>query len=501
MRASLFRSVRTVLALEGKRTVVVVVLIASAAPGLFPRIPHPTTSASAAGTIPSQPPTRNLGALPTCKDGAIAIRGVAWDRRHWNGGPISPLVDAGPHDAFGVRLSRRNGTLYDHPVAQAQYGLANVWSYAATGDERFLRRAEAQARRMVDRARTVDRALFFTYPFDFALHGEPNEVLRAPWYSGMAQGMGLALLVRLYEKTRDAWYLDASTKAFNSFLRFRPSGAPWFDEVDGSGYVWIQEYPSAHPDDTLNGHMFAALGLYDYYELTADPRAGRLFACAVTTVRRYAPAFRNPSWISSYCLKHHQLSAGYHAIHVSEMLKLFTYTGDASLARFADLFWSDYPAAISGTVHFSAGHYDAYTFTAIDRVKDRREVTLSRSSTAPADVRRRIRGQEGYWYHLTAGPFAGRWVRETPGRSFLAGGYSALEYAPTRTITLSPGTYLAVGFDEAGRPTARSSRTFGSPSTMRIDRSAFWNGAPYVHVVDGGFAGLWLDRAAISRFD
>ena len=108
-----------------------------------------------------------------------------------------PIADSGMHDADGVRMVRIGTTLFDHPVAQAPYGLANVASYDLTGDHRFSTRAIAQATRLVDTKIVSRDAWYFPYPFDFALHGRATETIRAPWYSAMAQGMALSLFVGL----------------------------------------------------------------------------------------------------------------------------------------------------------------------------------------------------------------------------------------------------------------------------------------------------------------
>src|SRR5690348_11595968 len=83
-------------------------------------------------------------------------------------------VDTKPHDANGVRKVLIGGRLYDHPVQQAQWGLANVNSYLATKDTFYLKRAVANAQQIVASRVSVRTsegvAWFFKYPFDFALH-------------------------------------------------------------------------------------------------------------------------------------------------------------------------------------------------------------------------------------------------------------------------------------------------------------------------------------------
>ena len=107
-----------------------------------------------------------------------------------------PLVDDGVHDAQGVRMFLIGTTQFNHPVAQAQYGLANLSSYALTNNATFLNRAIAQANRLLSLKVASRGAWFFPYPFNFALHGIAADTMVAPWYSGMAQGQALSLFVR-----------------------------------------------------------------------------------------------------------------------------------------------------------------------------------------------------------------------------------------------------------------------------------------------------------------
>jgi len=46
---------------------------------------------------------------------------------------------------------------------------------------------------------------------------EYRETLIKPWYSGLAQGQGISLLVRAHRETGDSHYLEAAHKAFASF--------------------------------------------------------------------------------------------------------------------------------------------------------------------------------------------------------------------------------------------------------------------------------------------
>ena len=154
-----------------------------------------------------------------------------------------PLADARPHDADGVRMAEVGGRLYDHPVAQASYGLGNVESYRTTLRMAYLDRARRQADRLLSKATRAGSAWYFPYPFSFDPHGLVTERRFGPWYSAMAQGQALSLFVRLAETTGELQYRTAAGAVFTTFLRPQGQATPWTVWVDHAGYLWLEEYP------------------------------------------------------------------------------------------------------------------------------------------------------------------------------------------------------------------------------------------------------------------
>jgi hypothetical protein len=188
-------------------------------------------------------------------------------------------------------------------------------------------------------------ALYLPYRFDFPLHGNPNASMRAPWYSGMAQGQALSLFVRLHEVTGDRRWLDAADAVFRTFLMLRPTGGapgtPWIAFVDEAGYYWPEEYPDAIPDRTFNGIVFAAYGLIDYHFATADPDALRLAQATLTTALAALPQIRVLGQVSRYCLEHGVQDERYHRVHIGQMRTLARITADPRFAEWERLLRAD----------------------------------------------------------------------------------------------------------------------------------------------------------------
>jgi hypothetical protein len=399
-----------------------------------------------------------------------------------------PKVDTGPHDAFGVRMFWYGGRLYDHVVAQATFGAQNLNVYMFTRDPFYLRRAQAQAQRLISRRRVVGAAWFLPYGFPWA-------GVSPPWYSGMGQGLAMALFQRLYDATHNTVYQQAAKATFLSFLRLGPSSSPWVVNVDKQGYLWLQEYPAAGPDYTLNGHIFAAFALHDYYTSTHDRRALELFNGAITTVLHYARSFRQPNWISFYCLAHHA-SAGerYHKIHLNQFLGLYRLTGITAFARLADDFQADYPeTAVSGAIKVMPGIYTGIRFGASGQVLAQRTVRVTQALRLPVTFRGRVRFVSGYWFRTTSGPWAGMLLHEQAGRVFLPGVVRPLSYDPPRALLLPAGhVYVGHRYDANGAVTGSASLTADAATTAPVSRRAFVNGVDQVLIAGGPLQGYWL---------
>lgn len=411
-----------------------------------------------------------------------------------------PIVDDDEHDAHGVRMFRRDGRQFNHPVAQAQYGLGNLASYALTHDTTYLDRAIAQANRLLS-IRIVSRdAYYYPYPFDFALHGIAADTLKAPWYSGMAQGQALSLFVRLYQVTSDRNWLTAADNTAAGFVLPPVAGLPSVVHVDSSGHVWLDEYPlsTTRFDLTFNGHNFAIFGLYDYVRQTGDASVARLFDGAATLALTYGTSgFRVPGRISNYCELHHQPAGHYHNIHIAQLLNLYSMTTDTRFARLSDAFRSDYPQNATSTVRFAAGSHTGYRFTPSGAVTATKMVSLAAASSAPSTGYTRINGR-GLYLYISAGPLSGYYVPDTPNVTTAIGPFETATYSPHRTAILPAGVTTGYRFDNQGLPRTTSSITLSRTSSAPFSEGATFNGTRHVLITSGGLAGYWVPAAKLT---
>ena len=222
---------------------------------------------------------------------------LPFDRLPWTNDPPPLLPAQPPVDENGIRLYRReDGKLHYRPGSIAISGLKRIDAYRDTGDRAQLDQALVQARHLRASMLVRDDAWWVPFWFDY-----PPERLKAPWYNAMAQGLVLSFFVRLYRVTGDAIHLHAAGKVFDSFLRLgqvRPGAVqpdpvrPWVSYVDERDYLWLEHYPVARPDHTLNVHLHALIGIYEYWQATRSPEARGLLEGALTTMRDRAGRYR-----------------------------------------------------------------------------------------------------------------------------------------------------------------------------------------------------------------
>jgi hypothetical protein len=242
---------------------------------------------------------------------------------------------SGPFDEVGVpQLDYRGdiGRQYN-PIAIAQYGLANFNKHARTGESARRAKCLCAGNWLVQRLETNSAGLrVWNHHFDWAY----RERLIAPWYSGLAQGQGLSLLVRLAVMTGEEAYAEAAVAAFQPFTRNIGCGGVVFRE--NSGLPWIEEYLVDPPSHILNGFIWGLWGVYDFAQWSGDGGALDLWRECVDTLARNLPQYDTGQW-SLY-----ELPVGgppmlaspyYHRLHIVQLRVMFRLTGNEVFHEYA----------------------------------------------------------------------------------------------------------------------------------------------------------------------
>lgn len=486
-------------------------LPSQAAPAVAPAAAHAVTPADAG--VARGPAADGLTASSTSGTRMVRVAGstlpgfrVGADRPARVAIPDRPYAYAGlpelrnparPYDAAGIIQYERGGRLYDHPVVQATNALGLIGGYRNSGDQRFRAAAVAVGERMLSYAVRSRGALYLPYPFDFDLHGKPEYTLKAPWYSGMAQGQALSTFVGLYEITGEQRWREAADATFASFLNPKAPGVPWVVEVD-DGLLWFEEYVGEHTDRAYNGHTFGVYGVYDYWWLTGDERARQVFLGGVHASRVIAEKVRVPGRTSRYCLNHEVHSSTYHEVHISQLYKLYELTGSADLARLADRFQADTPAGYrAGPGRLAKGRHTVVTRTADGRIGTVTRTGPRAAETVRIGLRTWLADRSGVWLRIDSGTLRGKWVQERPGVAYTVGVRDAAAFRPARTAVLPAGTHVGYVVEAHGRVVARRTVRLRAASGALVDGRQTRDGRSYLRVRNGAFAGLLVPAAGI----
>ena len=143
--------------------------------------------------------------------------------------------------------------------------------------------------------------------------------IAAPWASGMAQGEGASLLVRVWRETGDERYPEAAVRALTS-MRVPVDRGGVAAQLDGG--IFLQEYPSRPPSFVLNGGIFALWGCYDVATALDERNARELFEEGTETLAINLGRYDLGYW-SRYDLFPHPVanvaSLAYHLLHINQL--------------------------------------------------------------------------------------------------------------------------------------------------------------------------------------
>ncbi len=247
----------------------------------------------------------------------------------------------GAYDAHGIPQLDYHGRigLQYNPIAIAQYGLGNFNRWKQNGDPDRRRKFFLIADWLRDHLESNTHG-FAVWNHHF--NWEYRDTLKAPWYSALAQGQGISVLVRAFKESTDPRYMEAAQRALACFYAPVDQGGVAF--TDDRRDLWFEEYIVSPPTHILNGFIWAAWGVYDYVLATKDPSAQQLFHRAIQTMLHNLNRYDLGFW-SLYEQSGTRLpmvaSNFYHHLHIVQLRIMHRLTGEQEFARVADR-WEGY---------------------------------------------------------------------------------------------------------------------------------------------------------------
>lgn len=264
----------------------------------------------------------------------------------------------GAYDANGIPQLDYHGHigLQYNPIAIAQYGLGNYNLWRRTGGpsrkEKFFRTADWLCNNLEQNPCGL---AVWNHHFDW----EYRNTLKAPWYSALAQGQGISVLLRAHTDSGNQKYLDAARRAFAGFQTPIEDGGLAF--TDNSGDLWFEEYIVSPPTHILNGFIWALWGVRDYALATGDGAASQLFERGVRTLGHNLARYDLGFWSlyeQSGTLLPMVASAFYHRLHIVQLRVMYRLTNQDVFSQYADR-WENYARS---RINQTAAHWYKIAF-------------------------------------------------------------------------------------------------------------------------------------------
>lgn len=241
-------------------------------------------------------------------------------------------------DDNGILLADYKGYigLQYNPTSICHYALGNHELYLRTGEEKHLQAFLRQADWLLENGVRQGAMLLWLFDFD----NPYDERIKAPWKSAMVQGEAISVLLRAYQLTGQERYFTAAGQSLKSFYFTIEEGGVVYRKGD---FVFLEESVFEPPNHILNGGIFAMLGLYDYYRVTADKDALSLFNEVTSSLSANLHRFDFGFW-SKYELMYgpeygHHLpllaTIGYQFTHIGLVTILYEITGDKRFDEYA----------------------------------------------------------------------------------------------------------------------------------------------------------------------
>lgn len=216
----------------------------------------------------------------------------------------------GDYDADGMPLNRdHQGNAVLIPTTIIQKGLGHWEQWLALGDFHHLKQARNIA--------------------DWLVNNQDEQGGWSPWfmtrfpqdylvpYSAMTQGEAASLLVRLYQRTGQASYLDSAQRALDLMLRNVEDGGTTRSWSGGEQLI-LDEFPKKPMSIVLNGWVFALYGLVDVVLVDATPQYIPALDRTVQTLIAHLPRYDMGFW-SRYDSLGAIASPFYHDLHLAQL--------------------------------------------------------------------------------------------------------------------------------------------------------------------------------------
>lgn len=435
----------------------------------------------------------------------ITFTKVPWEIRWLNPGVVRDKQQSQPFDDEGVGVRNIDGHYYMHPVNLSAFALTRLDMYRTNGSQQYLDLIIRQAERLIARAVSRENALYFPYPFPWHGGNQVATPMPVPWFSGMAQGYALALFSRLYEVIGEERYLEIAHRVFASYLLPRHEWLPWVTDLVEGRFLWFEEYANSRvaSGSAMNGHVYAAFCLHDYWTVTGDDRAQTLADGGLTSALGLMDRWRRPGGMSYYGINRAKSTATYHHWHARQLGQVFNLTGDPLWVKLQDLFMHDYPTQSgpvephNATLIVKPGTYRVGVRGDLT-VTDHVQAVIESERHMQLDTRARRYGETALSARVKEDDFLYMWFEEVPHQVYVSGIAEPMEWGHPVLHRVVETIDRFVRFDAIGEEVGSSAGNLVAGDTISVRGRGLIKGEVWLQVADDQYTDCWIPQQSVE---
>ncbi|MDX8399670.1 MAG: D-glucuronyl C5-epimerase family protein, partial [Gallionellaceae bacterium] len=236
----------------------------------------------------------------------------------------------------GVRLKFHFGKAQMNPVAIAQQALDHSeneliarsgltitpYPWRSAGGESVLPIADFLLTHYQGEQLSGIDVLRLPYEFDYPFYG-----LTSPWYSGMAQGHGIIVMLHAYLLTGNEDYLNAAIRLYRVLELPIAQGGVLINVEDAA--IVFEEYAdpgraSERQPRVLNGNLFAIDGVFWLWQVTGSESVEQVLRQSIASVNYLIDRYDAAAW-SYYDSMQNFANAKYHHLHINQLQRIQEY--------------------------------------------------------------------------------------------------------------------------------------------------------------------------------
>ncbi|HWR38206.1 MAG TPA: D-glucuronyl C5-epimerase family protein [Patescibacteria group bacterium] len=200
-------------------------------------------------------------------------------------------------DSEGYPVYFVNGKNNRHPTHLVQIALQQISLYTMNGKQSDLDIAKKYADYVVSivKVREFQNIKYGLVSIDFFNSHYP--FLGNTWISGLLQGQTLSLMLRMYQVTGDEQYRNTAELMYESYKLPHEQGG--FVSKNGKD-LYFDECVSEPATHIVNGHIYAVMGLLDYWRVYRKPETENMLKESIETVERNLARYTVPGTAWTY---------------------------------------------------------------------------------------------------------------------------------------------------------------------------------------------------------